>query len=209
MNQPFHNPRTMADQAPTGTDAVHNIVAAAQSAATKGPPPVHLWNPPFCGNIDMRVAADGTWFYGGTPLGRPALVKLFASILWREGDRYFLVTPVEKCGIIVEDAPFLAVEMRVIGDGVPRRLWFRTNVEDWVECGPGHPLRFEQEAGTGGLKPSLHVRRNLWAKLTRSLFFDLVSVGETRDFEGVATFGIVSAGQFYAMARADEIEGCL
>jgi hypothetical protein len=79
----------------------------------KGPPPVQLWNPPFCGDLDMRIASDGTWYYLKTPIGRPALVKLFASVLKREDDRYYLVTPVEKCGITVDDAPFLAVELRV------------------------------------------------------------------------------------------------
>jgi len=88
------------------------IAGVAREAARKGPPPVHLWNPPFCGDLDMRIASDGTWFYLKTPIGRPALVKLFASVLKREGDKYFLVTPVEKCGIVVEDAPFLAVEFR-------------------------------------------------------------------------------------------------
>src|SRR6202030_3079687 len=94
----------------TGLDA---IAGAARRAGGKGPPPVHLWNPPYCGDIDMRIAADGTWFYQKTPIGRAALVKLFASVLKREGDKYFLVTPVEKCGIAVDDAPFLAVELQV------------------------------------------------------------------------------------------------
>ena len=86
---------------------------AAPEGPRRGLPPVHLWNPPFCGDLDMRIAADGTWYYLKTPIGRPALVKLFASVLKREGDKYYLVTPVEKCGIVVEDAPFLAVELKV------------------------------------------------------------------------------------------------
>ena len=145
---------------------------------------LQLWNPPFCGDIDMRIAADGTWFYQKTPIGRPALVKLFASVLKREGDKYFLVTPVEKVGLIVEDVPFLAVELRVeqrCSRG--QVLSFRTNVDDWVAAGPGHALRFEPEAATGGLKPYLHVRRDLWAKVTRALFYDLVELGEERDVE--------------------------
>ena len=97
------------EQERRGLDA---IAGGAREAARRGPPPVHLWNPPFCGDLDMRIASDGTWFYLKTPIGRPALVKLFASVLKREGDKYFLVTPVEKCGIVVEDAPFLAVELR-------------------------------------------------------------------------------------------------
>src|SRR5215210_1852324 len=128
------------------------LAGAAKQAATKGPPPVHLWNPPFCGDLDMRIAADGTWFYLGSPIGRAALVKLFASVLKREGDKYFLVTPVEKIGITVDDAPFTAVEMRTEGEGAARVLHFRTNVDDWDACGPEHALRFEPEEETGGLK---------------------------------------------------------
>jgi hypothetical protein len=169
-------------------------------------PPVHLWNPPFCGDLDMRIAADGTWYYLKTPIGRPALVKLFASVLKREDDRYFLVTPVEKCGITVDDVPFVAVELRLETPGSGQTLHFRTNVDDWVACGPEHALRFEPEEGTGGLRPYLHVRSNLWARVKRALFFDLVELGEQRDVEGVRMFGVVSGGAFFAMAPADEIE---
>src|ERR1700758_1144019 len=105
-----------------------SIAGAARRAGAKGPPPVHLWNPPYCGDIDMRIASDGTWFYQKTPIGRAALVKLFASVLKREGDRYFLVTPVEKCGITVDEAPFLAVELAVEHDAGEQSLRFRTNV---------------------------------------------------------------------------------
>ena len=172
-------------------------------------PPAHLWNPPFCGDLDMRIAADGTWFYLKTPIGRPALVKLFASVLKREGDRYFLVTPVEKCGITVDDVPFIAVELRVEARGADQTLHFRTNVDDWVACGSEHALRFTPEEGTGGLRPYLHVRRDLWARVKRALFFDLVDLGEERDVEGVRMFGVVSGGAFFAMAPADEIEGLM
>jgi uncharacterized protein len=196
----------MAKEGQTGKPGIEGIVAEAKTASGKGPPPVHLWNPAYCGEIDMRIAADGTWFYQKTPIGRPALVKLFASILRREGDRYFLVTPVEKCGIAVDDAPFMAVELRIDDAGPPRRLQFRTNVDDWMECGPDHPLRFEPEAQTGGLKPYLHVRRNLWAKVTRPLFYDLVDLGEERAVAGTLMFGVASAGEFYAMAPAESLE---
>jgi hypothetical protein len=171
----------------------------------KGLPPVERWNPPFCGDIDMRIAADGTWFYQKTPIGRPALVKLFASVLKREGDKYFLVTPVEKVGIVVEDAPFLAVEMNPSAGGVSPILQFRTNVDDWVAAGPGHALRFELQPANGGLKPYLHVRRDLWAKVTRALFYDLVALGEERDVDGKAMFGVVSGGEFFAMAEASAV----
>jgi len=185
------------DQA--GLDA---IAGTARDASRKGPPPVHLWNPPFCGDLDMRIASDGTWFYLKTPIGRPALVKLFASVLKREDNKYFLVTPVEKCGIVVEDAPFLAVELKAEKTAQGQVLHFRTNVDDWVACGRDHALRFEPEPETGGLKPYLHIRRNLWAKVTRALFYDLVDLGEERMIGGARLFGIASGGEFFAMAPA-------
>ena len=168
-------------------------------------PPVDQWNPPFCGDIDMQIAADGTWFYQKSPIGRAALVRLFASILKREDDKYFLVTPVEKVGIVVDDAPFLAVELAVEQGPGGQILGFRTNVDDLVQAGPGHMLRFETEAGTGGLKPYLHVRRALWAKVTRALFYDLVALGEERDIDGKAMFGVASNGEFFPMAEADAL----
>jgi uncharacterized protein len=168
--------------------------------------PVHLWNPPFCGDLDMRIAADGTWYYLKTPIGRLALVQLFASVLKREGERYFLVTPVEKCGITVDDVPFVAVELRVEAQGPDQTLHFRTNVDEWVACGREHMLRFAPEEGTGGLRPYLHIRSELWARVKRALFFDLVDIGEERDVDGARMFGVVSAGEFYAMAPADVIQ---
>ena len=187
--------------------ALEGLVSDARREGLKGLPPVHLWNPPFCGDLDMRIASDGTWFYLKTPIGRPAMVKLFASVLKREGDKYFLVTPVEKCGIAVDDAPFLAVEMRIEQGDNGRVLNFRTNVDDWVACGPEHRLRFEREPDTGGLKPYLHVRRDLWALVTRALFYDLVELGEEREVDGRRMYGVVSGGEFYAMAPADELKG--
>ena len=199
----------MANHRQQGRSGLEAIAGAARKAGAKGLPPVHLWNPPDCGDIDMRIASDGTWFYQKTPIGRAPLVKLFASVLKREGDKYFLVTPVEKCGIAVDDAPFLAVELEVEDEGAGRRLYFRTNVDDWVACGADHGLRFEPESETGGLKPYLHVRRDLWAKVTRALFYDLVELGEERDIAGVRMFGVASAGEFFAMAPADSLEDLL
>src|SRR3984893_7336540 len=205
--------------------ADHNIVRASQaekvmieagtkaleslaSALGKGKhPPVEKWNPPFCGDLDMRIATDGTWFYLGTPIGRPALVRLFASVIKREEGRYFLVTPVEKVGIRVEDAPFLAVEMEIENRGPKQSLIFRTNVDDVVRCDADHRLRFEPEADTGGLRPYLHVRRDLWAKVTRALFFDLVAIGEVREEGGERMFGVASSGEFFAMAPEEAIAG--
>jgi hypothetical protein len=193
------------------TAGLDGMVGALKRAGEKGPPPVHLWNPPYCGEIDMRIASDGTWFYQKTPIGRAPLVKLFASVLKREGDRYYLVTPVEKCGITVDEAPFMAVELAVEqGDATAtdgRFLRFRTNVDDWVTAGRDHPLRFEPEPATGGLKPFLHVRRDLWAKVTRALFYDLVDLGEEREVDGTRMFGVVSGREFFAMAPADSIAG--
>jgi hypothetical protein len=193
----------MANQRQSG--ALEGIASHARQAGSRGPAPVHLWDPPFCGDLDMRIATDGTWFYQKTPIGRPALVRLFASVLKREGDSYFLVTPVEKCGIVVEDAPFLAVEMQIEGRPGGRVLNFRTNVDDWVACGRDHALRFEPEPDTGGLKPYIHVRNNLWAKVTRALFYDLVELGEERDVAGERMFGVVSGGEFFAMASAETL----
>jgi uncharacterized protein len=193
----------MAKEGQSGLEAITGALSSADGG--KRPPPVELWNPPYCGDLDIRIAADGTWFYLKTPIGRPALIKLFASVLKREDEKYFLVTPVEKCGIKVDDAPFLAVELTIKESPDGRALNFRTNVDDWVCCGPEHGLRFEPEAGTGGLKPYLHVRRDLWAKVTRTLFFDLVELGEEREVGGKAMFGVTSMGTFFPMAPADQV----
>lgn len=187
---------------PAGLDAI-----AAQVKRGGGGAPVHLWNPPFCGDLDIRIAADGTWYYMKSPIGRMPLVKLFSSVLKREEGRFFLVTPVEKIGITVDDAPFTAVEMRAEGEGRERRLAFRTQVDDWIEVGEEHPLRFEKEAGTEGVKPYLHVRRDLWALVSRALFHDLASLGEVASHEGRDWFGVFIAGRFYPMVDATEIEG--
>src|ERR1700742_54761 len=181
---------------------------STRDASAKGLPPVHLWNPPFCGDLDMRIAADASWYYMGTPIGRPALVRLFSTILKREDGKYFLVTPVEKVGIRVDDAPFLAVEMQKVDDERGRLLRFRTNVDDWVACDATHRLRFEA-AADGGLTPYLHVRGDLWAKVTRAGYYDLVDMGEERVVDGVTMFGIASGGEFFAMAAAERVSGAL
>jgi hypothetical protein len=193
---------------------LEGLTAAATDAAKAGPagrglPPVHLWNPPFCGDLDMRIAGDGTWFYMGTPIGRPALVRLFSTILKREDGKHFLVTPVEKDGNRVDDAPFLAVEMQnEQSERGGRLLRFRTNVDDWVPCDGGHRLRFEM-AADGGLTPYLHVRSDLWAKVTRALYYDLVDMGEERVVDGQPMFGIESGGEFFAMADAKQVRDAL
>jgi hypothetical protein len=203
----------MGDEAITfsaaGTDggALDRLSAAVKAASgSKGPPPVERWNPAFCGDIDMRIAADGTWFYNGTPIGRPALVKLFASILRKDPDRFVLVTPVERVGIAVEDAPFLAVEMAVEGEGAGRRIAFRTNVDDLVRVDAAHPLRFEKDE-TGGVKPYVLVRGELWALVTRALTYDLVELAEDREVGGVMTFGVSIGDAFYPIALTAEKSG--
>src|SRR5512140_3417800 len=203
----------MAKQGQTTNHGLDGLTTAAKdaasaSAAGKGLPPVHLWNPPFCGDLDMRIAGDGSWYYMGTPIGRPALVRLFSTILKREGDRYFLVTPVEKVGIRVDDAPFTAVEMRTESDARGPLLHFRTNVDDWVACDAEHRLRFEP-GESGGLTPYLHVRADLWAKVTRALYYELVDMGEERMIDGNVMFGVESGGAFFPMANAEEVRAAL
>lgn len=169
----------------------------------KGPPPVHLWNPPYCGDIGMRIAGDGTWFYAGSPIGRKPLVKLFASVLRKDEDgRTYLVTPAEKVLVTVEDAPFLAVEMTVTGIGAAQSLALRTNVDDTVTVGPAHPLRFGADPRTGGPKPYVTVRGRLEALFTRPLYYDLVALARIEHIEGAEQFGVWSGGVFYAMAPA-------
>ncbi|MFC1455801.1 DUF1285 domain-containing protein [Microvirga arabica] len=178
--------------------------ALGSDSKRKGPPPVERWNPAYCGEIDMRIAADGTWHYMGSPINRPSLVKLFSTVLRKDPERYVLVTPVERVGIMVEDAPFLAVEMAVEGEGQGRQVAFRTNVDDLVQVGPDHPLRFEQDAN-GGLKPYVKVRGELWALVTRSLALDLVAMGEERAADGAAIFGLAAGGVFFPIAPASEL----
>ncbi len=186
--------------------ALERLSAALGQAGRKGSPPVERWNPAYCGEIDMRIAADGTWFYAGTPIGRMPLVKLFASILRRDPERYVLVTPVERVGIAVEDQPFQAVEMALEGEGQGRRIGFRTNVDDLVEVGPDHPLVFDR-GPDGAVKPRVHVRRDLWARVTRALTYDLVELGEERDVDGTRMYGVAVAGGFVPIAPAAEIAG--
>jgi len=181
-----------------------NLLATAQAAARKGPPPVHLWNPPFCGDLDIRIARDGTWFYLGTPIGRPGMVRLFSSILKREGDRYFLVTPVEKVGITVEDAPFVAVDFTAEGTGRDQVLTFVTQAEDRAVAGPDHPLRVVRRAG-GEPSPYVLIRRNLEALIDRKSFYRLADLGCHEDHQGESWFGVWSSGMFFPMIPSVEL----
>jgi hypothetical protein len=191
--------------AKAGQDKRLDAIMTALQAPEASLPPVHLWNPPDCGPIDIRIASDGIWYYLGTPIGRPALVRLFASVLRREGSDYYLVTPVEKCRIVVDDAPFVAVDVQAAGVEPGQVLRFRTNVGDEVLCGPDNPLRFERQPEQG-FKPYLHVRRDLWAKATRAVYYDLVALGEVRTERGESWFGVASQGAFFPIALAHELE---
>ncbi len=177
----------------------------AMIAAAKGDrlPPVEAWHPPYCGDIGMRIAADGTWYYQNSPIGRIALVKLFSRILRKDSDgRTYLVTPVEKVDVAVDDAPFLAVEMQVENRGREQQLIFRTNVDDVVTCGENHPLRFVSEAADGGLKPYLLVRGRLEALVTRSLYYDLVELAGDGSGDHAGHLGIWSGGVFHPLEAA-------
>ncbi|WP_194096807.1 DUF1285 domain-containing protein [Marivivens aquimaris] len=178
------------------TPSADNIAASAKAASKKGPPPVDKWNPPFCGDIDMRIARDGTWFYLGTPIGRQPLVNLFASIIRKDGDDYFLVTPVEKVGIKVDDAPFVAVDFEPEEGG----LRFVTNVGDSVVAGPDHPIRVVRDED-GEPSPYILIRRNLEALIDRKSFYRLVDLGEEQD----GMFGVSSGGTFFPIIPAAEL----
>ena len=183
--------------------SAEGIAASARAARAKGRglPPVHLWNPPFCGDLDMRIARDGTWFYLGTPIGRPELVRLFSTILRRDGDKYFLVTPVEKVGITVDDAPFVAVDFEVVGAGETQELRFETNVGDYLTAGPDHPIRVTRDPETGEPSPYILVRANLEALIDRKSFYRLVDIGT--DHEG--WFGLWSGDAFFGVIPSDEL----
>ncbi|WP_092835539.1 DUF1285 domain-containing protein [Roseovarius lutimaris] len=183
--------------------SAEGIAASARAAGAKGRglPPVHLWNPPFSGDLDMRIARDGTWFYLGTPITRPALVRLFSTILRRDGDEYFLVTPVEKVGITVDDAPFVAIDFEVSGYGETQKLRFETNVGDHVTAGPDHPIRVTRDPETGEPSPYVLVRANLEALIDRKSFYRLVDIGAHHD----GWFGVWSAERFFGVIPSDEL----
>jgi uncharacterized protein len=201
---PVHN-----DPPPPPENALRGLEGVA-AVRKRGPAPVHLWNPDFCGDIDMRIASDGTWFYNGSPIGRAPLAQLFASILRKDDDKYVLVTPVEKVGIRVDDAPFVAVEMmtgaKAVAPSDELVLTFRTNVDDFVTVDADHPLRFEHGA-SDGLKPYVLVRGGLWALVKRALFYDLAALGQIEPWRGESWFGVRSSGIFFPMVRAEEIGG--
>jgi hypothetical protein len=183
--------------------SAENLAASVNAASTgSGLPPVHLWNPPFCGHLDIRIARDGTWFYLGTPIGRPALVKLFSSILKLEEGAYFLVTPVEKVGITVDDAPFVAVDFDVINGN----LHFTTQVGDQMIAGPKNRIRVERDPETGEPSPYVLVRNNLEALIDRKSFYRLVDIGEHDHHEGQSWFGVRSNSTFFPIIPSADLE---
>jgi uncharacterized protein len=201
MNQDERN-RISSPGIPAGLQA---LVERA-GAAGKGVPPVDRWNPPFCGDIDMEIRRDGTWFYLGTPIGRMPLVKLFSSVLRKDEDgKTYLVTPVEKVGIRVVDAPFLAVEMDARSHDGVQVLTFRTQTGDIVEAGAANPIRFVTVEGNDGVKPYVLVRGRLEALLARPVMYELVALGEEHQVEGRTMFGVRSNGAFFPIMPADEL----
>ena len=179
-----------------------SLIASINASKTRGLPPVHLWNPPFCGDLDMRIARDGTWFYQGTPIGRPALVKLFSSILKRENGKYLLVTPVEKVGITVDDAPFVAIDFESTGAGRDQNVTFETQVGDTAAAGADHPIRVERDPKTGEPSPYVHIRADLEALIDRKSFYRLVELGSHEE----GWFGIWSGGTFFQVIPSAELE---
>ncbi|MGR3761014.1 DUF1285 domain-containing protein [Roseobacteraceae bacterium NS-SX3] len=193
----------MSGQKPVTPDADGLAAAARKASKGKGLPPVHLWDPPFRGDLDMCIARDGTWFYLGTPINRFELVKLFSSILKREEGKYYLVTPAEKVGITVEDAPFVAVDFEAKGEGRAQELTFTTHVGDTAVAGPEHPIRVERDPGTGEPSPYVLVRAGLEALIDRKSFYRLAELGTHHE----GWFGLWSSGRFFPLIPSQDMDG--
>lgn len=191
--------KSMTAQSPKA--GLEGVAAAARDAGTRGLPPVHLWHPAHCGDIDIRIRKDGVWFHEGTPIGREALVRLFSTVLRLDPDGYHLVTPAEKMRIQVEDAPFIAVRVDRVGE----TLRFETNVGDVVEAGPDHIIRVETDPVTGEPRPYLHVRRGLEALITRPVFYELAEMAEPRATPEGEAFGVSSNGAWFPIAAAGSV----
>jgi hypothetical protein len=168
------------------------------AAAGRKLPPVEKWNPAHCGDIDIRIARDGTWYHEGTPVGRKELVRLFSTILRKDPDGFVLVTPAEKMRIVVEDAPFLAVLMDVAGEGRDQTLTFMTNVGDETVAGPDNPIRVEIDPKTDEPRPYVHVRKGLEARISRAVFYHLADLAVLDD-DGF--LGVWSGGLFFRLGK--------
>lgn len=185
-----------------GLAAVARAALGETGGGKRGLPPIHLWNPPFCGDIDMEIRRDGSWHYMKSPIGRAPLVRLFSTILLRDtDDAYYLVTPVEKVRIRVVDAPFLVVAAEFEGEGEAQVIRFRTNVEDEFTLDADHALRVEIHAATGEPSPYVRVRDRLDALINRAVFYELVNAAVEREEAG--DLGVWSAGRFWSLGRLD------
>lgn len=191
----------MSGQNTVTPDADALAQAAKQASTARGLPPVHLWNPPFSGDLDIRIKRDGSWHYLGTPFTRVALVKLFASILKLEDGKYYLVTPAEKVGITVEDAPFVAVDFDVSGLENTQSITFITNLDDTTTAGPDAPIRITTEPGSDTPVPYVMVRAGLEARIDRKSFYRLVELGTHHD----GWFGVWSQGAFFGLVPSDAL----
>ncbi|MFZ4067029.1 MAG: DUF1285 domain-containing protein [Phenylobacterium sp.] len=180
------------------SSGLEGVATAARQAPGRGLPPVHLWNPAHCGEIDIVIKRNGQWFHEGTPIGREALVRLFSTVLRKDPDGFHLVTPVEKMRITVEDAPFIAVRVDREGED----LVFQTNVGDEVRAGPENALRVETDTRTGEPRPYLHVRRGLEALVARPVFYELVELAEAESGRLV----VRSGGVAFDLGSAGDVE---
>ena len=186
------------------TNVLQSVIAQVEKVENgkKGLPPVHLWEPDYCGDIGLRIARDGQWYYDNSPIGRKRIVRLFSTILRHDEDgEHYLVTPVEKIRIEIEDAPFIATLLHISGEGRDQVLRFETNVGDFTEAGPDHILRFEIDPQTQEPSPYIHVRARLEALICRAVFYELVELAVV---EGEA-FGVWSHGVFLPIASADVV----
>ena len=182
-----------------GVGGLEGVIAAAKQAPGRGLPPVHLWNPAHCGDIDIVIRRDGLWFHEGSPIGREALVRLFSTVLRKDPDGFHLVTPVEKMKITVEDAPFIAVRV----DQVGQALRFTTNVGDEVEAGPDNAIRVEMDPDSGAPHPYLHVRRGLDALIARPVFYELVEMGVLLTTATGPQVAVESGGVWFTLGSID------
>ena len=192
------------------TPSAEGIAAAARAAIkSKTSPPVMDWNPPFCGDLDIRIARNGTWYYLGTPIGRFELVKLFSSILKIEDGKYFLVTPVEKVGIKVDDAPFVAVDFNQIEITGEKALKFETQVGDEVIASDKNPIRVVRDAVSDEPAPYIHIRNGLDALIDRKTFYRLIDIGQHKKYENDDWFGIESASAFFPIIKSEELNNSI
>lgn len=192
------------------TDLIRYAADLADQLSDRALPPVEKWNPDRCGEIDLVIRSDGVWLHEGAPIKRAKLVRLLSTVIRKDGDEYFFVTPAEKLRFIVEDAPFIAVMMRseqVPGtrESTPDHLVFTTNLADEIVAGPGHAIEMREQAGRNDLAPYIHVRGGLEARLARPVFYDLVGLGEIRDVGGARQFGVASGEAFFALAPEGDV----